>query len=128
MTATVIMNLTTLTTVIGLVIGTTEILTGVMRTMVGEIGTGITIATMIGQDTVVGIEEMQATVPATTMIMIEVMIGDITGMMTITMEAMATIDGEMTMMITISVEDGAMIATMIRIVQISIFKFLFSFF
>ena len=120
--ATVIMNLTTLTTVIELVIGTIEILTGAMRMMDGEIGIGITIATMIDQDTVVGIGEMQDTVPATTMIMIEVMIGDITGMMTIIMEAMDTIDGEMIMMTTISAEDGAMIATMIRIVQMSNFK------
>ena len=122
MTATVIMSLTMLITGTELVIGTIEMLTEVMRLMDGE--TGTIIATMIDQDTVAGIEGMEATAPATTMIMIGGdMIEDITAMMIIIMEAMATTAGEMTMMTITSVGDGAMIAIMTRIVQIWFFYF-----
>ena len=99
-----------------------EMLTEVMRLMDGE--TGTIIATMIDQDTVAGTEGMEATAPATTMIMIGGdMIVDITAMMIIIMEAMATTAGEMTMMTITSVGDGAMIAIMTRIVQIWFFYF-----
>ena len=122
MTATVIMSLTMLITGTELVIGTIEMLTEDMRLMDGE--TGTIIATMIDQDTVAGIGGMEATAPATTMIMIgEDMIVDITAMMIIIMEAMATTAGEMTMMTITSVGDGAMIAIMTRIVQIWFFYF-----
>ena len=122
MTATVIMSLTMLITGTELVIGTIEMLTEVMRLMDGE--TGTIIATMIDQDTVAGTGGMEATAPATTMIMIGGdMIEDITAMMIIIMEAMATTAGEMTMMTITSVGDGAMIAIMTRIVQIWFFYF-----
>ena len=122
MTATVIMSLTMLITGTELVIGTIEMLTEAMRLMDGE--TGTIIATMIDQDTVAGIGGMEATAPATTMIMIGGdMIVDITAMMIIIMEAMATTAGEMTMMTITSVGDGAMIAIMTRIVQIWFFYF-----
>ena len=122
MTATVIMSLTMLITGTGLEIGTIEMLTEAMRLTDGEIGT--IIATIIDQDTVAGIGGMEATAPATTMIMIGGdMIEDITAMMIIIMEAMATTAGEMTMMTITSVGDGAMIAIMTRIVQIWFFYF-----
>lgn len=122
MTATVIMSLTMLITGTELVIGTIEMSTEAMRLMDGE--TGTIIATMIDQDTVAGIGGMEATAPATTMIMIGGdMIVDITAMMIIIMEAMATTAGEMTMMTITSVGDGAMIAIMTRIVQIWFFYF-----
>ena len=122
MTATVIMSLTMLITGTELVIGTIEMLTEAMRLTDGEIGT--IIATIIDQDTVAGIGGMEATAPATTMIMIGGdMIEDITAMMIIIMEAMATTAGEMTMMTITSVGDGAMIAIMTRIVQIWFFYF-----